>query len=405
MSGVSGVDLHRPCPAGADFLAGNRVLLLENGARFFPALLAAIESATREIALETYIFAADATGLRVVAALAAAARRGVAVRVLVDGFGARDFQQGLNTGLALAAAGAQVEVYRAEVARLKLRRHRLRRLHRKLAVIDGRIAFVGGINIIDDDDTVLRGSRFDYAVQVSGPLVGVIHASMRHLWRLVGWAKLQRRPPGLPGSDCSGQPPAGTMAAAFLMRDNLRHRRDIEEAYLAAIAGARAEVLLASAYFLPGRRFRHALLDAAARGVAVTIVLQGRVEYALQHYATQALYGNLLGGGVRIFEYHAGFLHAKVAVVDGCWATVGSSNIDPFSLLLAREANVAVHDAGFATQLSASLRRALERGATEVALADLQRRSLPARAVRWAAYGLVRLLLGITRYGGNDYRE
>ncbi|MDP1956907.1 MAG: cardiolipin synthase ClsB, partial [Rhodocyclaceae bacterium] len=327
---MTGIDFHRRRPAGADFLADNRVLLLENGTQFFPALLAAIESATHEIALETYIFAADATGLRIVAALAAAARRGVAVRVLVDGFGARDFQQGLNLGLALTAAGAEVEVYRAEAARLKLRRHRLRRLHRKLAVIDGRIAFVGGINIIDDDDAILHGSRLDYAVEVSGPLAGVIHASMRHLWRLVGWAKLQRRPPSLPVSPLAGEAPAGTMAAAFLVRDNLRHRRDIEEAYLAAIAGARAEVLLASAYFLPGRRFRHALLAAAARGVAVTIVLQGRVEYALQHYATQALYGNLLAGGVRIFEYHAGLLHAKVAVVDGGWATVGSSNIDPF---------------------------------------------------------------------------
>ncbi|MDO8958703.1 MAG: cardiolipin synthase ClsB [Rhodocyclaceae bacterium] len=386
-----------------EFLPGNRVLLLENGAQFFPALLAAIESATREIALETYIFADDATGRRIVAALAAAARRGVTVRVLVDGFGARDFQQGL--GLELVASGAEVEVYRAEVARLKLRRHRLRRLHRKLAVIDGRSAFVGGINIIDDDDAILRGSRFDYAIEVSGPLVGVIHASMRHLWRLMGWAKLRRRPPSPPVTPAAGEAPAGTMAAAFLVRDNLRHRRDIEEAYLAAIAGARAEVLLATAYFLPGRRFRHALLDAAARGVAVTIVLQGRVEYALQHYATQALYGNLLAGGVRIFEYHAGFLHAKVAVVDGCWATVGSSNIDPFSLLLAREANVAVRDAGFATQLRTSLQRALDNGTTEIALDDLKRRSLPARVLRWAAYGLVRLLLGITRYGGRDYRE
>jgi cardiolipin synthase len=323
------------------------------------------------------------------------------VRVLVDGFGARDFPQEL--GLTLIASGAAVEVYRAELARLKMRRHRLRRLHRKLAVIDGRVAFVGGINVIDDVSQ--PAPRFDYAVRVVGPLVATIHANVRHLWRLVGWAKLQRRPPSLPAIDWAGEPLVGTTTAAFLIRDNLRHRRDIEEAYLDALAAAHEEVILANAYFLPGWRFRHALREAASRGVAVTILLQGRVEYALLHYATQALYRNLLDGGVRIFEYHAGFLHAKVAVVDDCWATVGSSNIDPFSLLLAREGNLVVQDVGFATQLRVSLQHAIANGANEIALPDIRRRSMLGRAVRWAAYGLVRLLLGITRYGANEYRK
>jgi len=386
-----------------DFLSGNRIDLLETGAEYFPALEAAIDAAACEIHLETYIFADDVTGRYIVDALVAAARRGVTVRLLVDGFGARDFLPGL--GQRLVENGATVEVYRAEVARLKIRRHRLRRLHRKLAVIDGRIAFVGGINIIDDHDSPHPAPRFDYAVRIVGPLVASIHTNMHQLWRLVGWAKLQHRPPRLPVSPCAQDAPAGTMSAAFLIRDNLRHRRDIEDAYLEAIGHARIEVLLASAYFLPGRHFRHALLDAAARGVAVTILLQGKVEHALLHYATQAIYHQLLAGGVRIFEYHPGFLHAKVAVVDGVWATVGSSNIDPFSLLLAREANVVVRDHGFATQLAASLQRAIDNAAHEVVVADLARRSLPARALRWLAYSVVRLLLGITRYGGSDYRE
>ena len=395
---------------GADFLPGNQVDLLETGAAFFPALLAEIAVARCEIHLETYIFAADATGHQVVAALAAAARRGVAVRVVVDGFGAREFPGG--AGRELIAAGVLLDVYRPEVARLAMRRHRLRRLHRKLAVIDARVAFVGGINVIDDLNNgdaatpgEILGPRFDYAVRVRGPLVAQIHASMLHLWRLVRWARLQRRPAGPVPTPCADVAPAGTMAAAFVIRDNLRHRHDIESAYLSALADARDEVLLASAYFLPGRRFRQALLGAAARGVRISIVLQGRVEYALLHYATQALYGPLLAGGIRLREYRAGFLHAKVAVVDGQWATVGSSNIDPFSLLLAREANVLVRDAGFAAQLRASLLRAVQADAGEITGAELERSGLPARALRWAAYGMVRLLLGITRYGGNDYRE
>jgi cardiolipin synthase len=195
------------------------------------------------------------------------------------------------------------------------------------------------------------------------------------------------------------------MQAAFVIRDNLRHRRDIEDAYLAAVENAQTEIVLASAYFLPGRRFRHALREAAKRGVKVIILLQGQIEYALLHYATQALYASLLKSDIRIHEYQAGFLHAKVGVVDDAWATVGSSNIDPFSLLLAREANVVVQDAGFATQLRNSLRLAITEDAVEITHAELKRSTLFARTLRWAAYGLVRLMLGLTRYGGKDYRE
>jgi len=388
-----------------DFLPGNRVDLLENGRDFFPALIEAIAQARCEVCLETYIFADDPASRAVVEALGAAARRGVAVRVLVDGFGARDFPGGL--GADLLAAGVQLRVYRPEVSRLRLQRNRLRRLHRKIAVIDVRIAFVGGINIIDDYNNAGKrstGPRFDYAVAVEGPLVKRIHAQVVHLWQLVGWAQLRRRPPAITPVPCGSDAPAGTTTAAFVVRDNFRHRRDIEEAYLSAIGSAKKEVLMANAYFLPGRRFRHALLDASARGVRVSLLLQGRVEYALFHYATQALYFQLLQGGIHIHEYQSGFLHAKVAVIDDDWATVGSSNIDPLSLLVAREANVVVENADFAGRLRESLRQAIAVHAREIDLDDLDRSGLVVRILRWAAYGLVRLMLGITRYGGADYR-
>jgi cardiolipin synthase len=197
----------------------------------------------------------------------------------------------------------------------------------------------------------------------------------------------------------------GDIEAAFVLRDNLRHRGDIEEAYLDAIESATRDVILANAYFLPGRRFRHALMAAAARGVRVTLLLQGRVEYVMLHYATQALYGSLIAAGVRIVEYRRGFLHAKVAVVDGRWATVGSSNIDPFSLLLAREANVVVRDAGFAANLRDSLERAMIQGGVEIRREDLKRRPLLRRAANWFAYAAVRLAVGLTGYGaGREYR-
>jgi cardiolipin synthase len=141
------------------------------------------------------------------------------------------------------------------------------------------------------------------------------------------------------------------MQAAFLVRNNIRHRRDIEDAYLQAIEQAQCEIILASAYFLPGLNFRHALVDAAGRGVRVVLLLQGRMDQPLLHYASHALYGSFLDAGIEIHEYHKCLMHAKVAVIDGHWATVGSSNLDPFSLLLSMEANVVVDDEGFAKKL------------------------------------------------------
>lgn len=385
----------------ADFLPGNHLTLLESGADYFPALLAAFDAADQEIHLETYIFEDDRTGRAVATALARAARRGIVVRVLVDGFGAREFDAGL--GALLRADGVEVLIYRPETGRLPLRRHRLRRLHRKLAVVDGRIAFVGGINVIDDTNTPHQTPpRFDYAVRIEGPLVPQVHHALRHLWRLVRWAWLGRRPPAPARLTIPAASP-GSMTAAFLLRDNLRHRRDIEHAYLHAISSARHEIILANAYFLPGRRFRQALKQAARRGVRITLLLQGRVEYALMHYATQSLYGQLLAAGIRIIEYRTSFLHAKVAVVDGNWATVGSSNIDPFSLLLSREANIVVRDATFATDLASSLHQAIASGGAEIHAAEFSRRSWPLRLVHYLAYGAIRLLVGMAGYSGRRH--
>ncbi len=382
----------------AKFLSGNLLTLLNSGAEYFPALIKAIDEARHEVHLESYIFEDDATGRAVAQAMSRAARRGVTVRVLVDGFGARDFADRLLPDL--VAAGVQAMVYRPDIARFQLRRHRLRRLHRKLVAVDGKIAFVGGINVIDDLNTPHQiPPRYDYAVRIEGPLLTPIQQALHRLWEIVLWAKLKRRYRLLPAAHKAPEA-RGEQSAAFLVRDNIRHRRDIEEAYLAAIGAAREDIILANAYFLPGRRFRRALHDAVNRGVQVAILLQGRVEYRLLHYATQALYGKLLGAGIRIFEYRRSFLHAKVAVIDCRWATVGSSNIDPFSLLLAREANVVVKDAKFADELRHSLRQAMQNGARELPFDSWKRLPWHSRLLRWASYNLVRVLVGIAGYGG-----
>ena len=386
-------------------VGGNRLTLLTNGEQYFPALVAALDAAREEVFLETYIFADDQTGSLVSDALARAAARGVRVHLLLDGFGARDFAPRHRD--ALAGAGAEVLVYRPDISPWRLRRGRLRRMHRKLACIDSRVAFVGGINIIDDYHTPGQTPpRYDYAVRIEGPLAEEVRAEAARLWSRVSWATFGHRWPGLAAlagrGDVSSPGPATPrpegQRAALVVRDNLRHRNDIEDAYLSLIDSARREIVIACPYFFPGRRFRRALTAAAARGVQVRLLLQGRVEYALLHYASRALYGSLLAAGIEIHEYHRSFLHAKVAVFDRCAACVGSSNIDPFSLLLAREANVFVADVPFAEDLRASLEDAMRVGARAVARRHWKRLPVWLRLRIWLGYGVARLLISVFGY-------
>src|SRR5262249_55419920 len=276
------------------------------------------------------IYADDVIGRRITAALARAVQRGVTVRVLVDGWGARHF---LTRALerSLLDAGVQLLKYRPEIAPWHFRRHRLRRLHRKLGHIDGRLAFVGGINVIDDMNTPRhKPPRVDFAVSVQGPLLADIIHTMQRVRAISELVQLQETDiPLFPEPPRPGR--AGTQTAKFVIRDTLRHRRDIERACLAAIRTAKQEIMIAHSYLFPVIRFRRALIAAAQRGVAVTLLLQARVEFMLLHFASRALYGQLLEAGVTIQEYHRSFMHAKVAVIDSRWATVGSSNIDPYS--------------------------------------------------------------------------
>ena len=374
---------------------GNRIELLQNGAEYFPRLLAAIESARQSIYIEAYIFELDDIGQKVSDALAAAAQRGVSVHLLIDGFGSQAAADLLIAKL--RPKGAKVIVFR-RTRWWRFERRLLRRLHRKVSLFDNRLAFVGGINIIDDyhhpDPEPVRaklGPRFDFAVACEGPLVSAIAFTVTRLWWTVSVLQMKRRPSSRP-QYIEPQPARHGVRAALLLRDNLRNRRTIERAYMDAFAHARHEVLIANAYFLPGKKFRDALCDLAERGVRVRLLLQGLVEYPLQYYAQQALYGDLVKCGVQIYQYTPSYLHAKVAVVDQKWATVGSSNIDPYSLLLAREANVAVYDDAFAKDLQQALEAAIANDSTVVDADACARRSRLRRAMSWVAYQLVRVL-------------
>ena len=379
------------------FIGGNQVSLLRNGTEYFPALERAIDSSITEIQLQCYIFEADAAGVRIADALKRAAQRGVDVCVLVDGFGSKDTPKTFFDDM--RQAGVNLLFYRPNVSPWTLRRNRLRRLHSKVSVIDGTTAFVGGINMIDDMNAPsMIPPRVDYAVQVQGPLVRVIRHRASHLWRWLAWlhwrTHLSVKP--LPGNTQD----AGRMRAAFVFRDNALHRKDIEAAYLAAIKNAKTEIMIANAYFLPGLRFRHALIRASKRGVRVVLLLQANVEFWILKHASKALYAHFLQAGIEIHEYEKSHMHSKVAVIDRQWATVGSSNIDPFSLMLAHEANVVVDDAEFAALLRNDLETALQSGSRQLLPTSWKHKGLLQRTMSWVGYGLMRLLLGIA--GIND---
>ena len=390
--------------------------LLEGGQALFPALVSAFDAAHHWIQLETYIFDFHGAGTEVAEALIRAAGRGVTVQVLVDAIGSGPLPELWKEKL--EQAGVQWCIYSPMTSAFGLLLpERWRRLHRKLCVVDQRLVFCGGINVLDDfydpNHGELSAPRFDFAVAVTGPLAAKATDAMALLWWRVqaGYSARQRhlnaawekfKAAGY-GGRTTGRLPAQKRAlppvrprAALVLRDNLRNRHSIERVYRRAIGQARHEVIIANAYFLPGGKLRRALKKAARRGVRVTLLLQGKYEYFMQYHAARPVYGALLAAGVEIHEYSTSFLHAKVAVVDGRWATVGSSNLDPLSLLLAREANIVVEDRAFAGELSARLRQAIVGHGHHIDPEVYRQRPLGQRIKGWLAYALMRLALLLT---------
>jgi cardiolipin synthase len=389
---------------------GHQVRLLAGGSVYFPELLQAIDSAAVEVRLETYIFEFDASGTLVAQALERAAKRGVATYLVMDGVGTttlpQEWTQRWNQ------AGVHWRQFLPLGRFGLLLPGRWRRMHRKLCVVDGAVAFCGGINVLDDffepGNGPLSSPRFDFAVHIRGPLVNDIHAATVQFWaRLQATRQLRHfhlkeaakfmqqavRPDAPLSATETLQTLHSDVRAALVLRDNVLNRQSIEKVYRKAIAGARHEVTIANAYFLPGRKLRRALTEAAKRGVKVQLLLQGRYEYFMQFHAVRPLYRTLLDAGVEIYEYQPGYLHAKVAVIDGRWATVGSSNLDPLSLQLAREANVIIEDEHFAAELHERLMLAIQQHATRVQEESYANRPLRQRFLDQLAYGLMRIAL------------
>lgn len=349
------------------WIPGNRVRLLENGDAFFPRVLAAIEAARDEVLIETFILFDDKVGQRLHASLVAAARRGVRIDLTLDGYGSPDLPRAFTA--ALVGAGVRLRYFDPKPRLFGLRTNLFRRLHRKIVVVDAHLAFVGGINFSADHLADFGdAAKQDYSVEIEGPAAAAIHAFARTALRAPDG------PHGWEGVEGDAQPAAGNAEVRLVSRDRC-HPTDIEDEYVAVIRDARRRVVIANAYFLPGYRLLHELHHAARRGVEVTLLLQGNPDMPIVANAARGLYPYLLGGGVRIVEYCRRPLHAKLALVDDEWSTVGSSNLDPLSLSLNLEANVSIRDRAFNAFVDQRLQWLIARHCREIGPDDLPPRT------------------------------
>lgn len=336
---------------------GNAFELLENGEAFFPAVFESIAAARRSVLIETFIIFDDKVGRELQRVLVDAGHRGVQIDVTVDGYGTADLPPSYVE--ALVEAGVRLHVFDPQPRRFGLRTNLFRRLHRKIVVVDSEVAFVGGINfgadhLLDTGPT----AKQDYAVRLRGPLVAEIEKDAvrllatgergRSFWRRLRWRRGSAR-----------EHPGGVVAA-WVTRDNDEHTNDIEQHYRIGIRAAKHEITIANAYFFPGYSLLRDLRNAAKRGVRVRLILQGEPDMPAARFAATMLYDYLLSAGVEIHEYCERPFHGKVATVDGQWATVGSSNLDPLSLALNLEGNVMIRDQGFARELQERLNRLVE---------------------------------------------
>lgn len=375
------------------WIGGNRATLLINGEGFFPRVFECLAAAEREILLETFILFEDQVGLALQAALLTTARRGVQIDITVDGYGSPDLSPGFIS--ALTQAGVRVHVFDPSPRLWGYRTNLFRRMHRKIVVIDGVRAFVGGINYSADHLADFGPTaKQDYALEIEGPLVATIHQFARSQLLLGQGARpaprfhLFTRAPDLPLDNTVRA--EGSAEAIFVTRDNRGHKNDIERHYRIAIRGARQRIYIANAYFFPGYRLLRQLRRAARRGVDVRLILQGEPDMPIVKIAARLLYHHLLSAGVKIYEYRERPLHGKIALTDDEWSTVGSSNLDPLSLSLNLEANVIVKDRALNQHMAEHLEQLMHTSCQQILLSDVPETGLWATVRSFFVFHLLR---------------
>lgn len=370
--------LRRPSPGSGDFtwdaeeyVPGNRLTLFVRGSALYAAMLAEIDAARASVSLETYRLGGDETGRAFARSLAAAARRGARVRVIYDSVGSIELQP--ETVTMMRNAGVQLLEYHP-VAPWRPRWAWNRRDHRKILVCDGRVGFVGGMNISDEHAPREAGGLDwpDAHARAEGPAAHELERLFRRVWHKETGRWFETDPP-------AGAPPGAT-AARVVGNHELLNRFAIREAYVNALRAAKSEVAIANSYFIPDWRIRRSLSQAVRRGVSVRVLVPGRSDIASAWYAMRATYSSLLSRGVRIHEWQGEMMHAKAVVVDRRWCAVGSYNLDHRSLRHNLEANLHAVDEAFAADLLAAFKLGLD-GSREIKAEEWSRRPALDRAL------------------------
>ena len=361
-------------------VGAHRITLLKDGPEAFPAMLAAIAEAKKSVCLETYILRDDRTGQSFADALRERASTGVEVNLLYDDWGSSvsdGFIERLRAGGVRVLCFRPVRIFSGNVGSVaKLSR----RDHRKMLVIDGRVVITGGINLSHDNASPYEGGSGwrDTNVRLDGPVAAEFQYFFLRTWRKEGGATLDE-----PRYQLEGRRPD---PAVRIAASNLRGRGlSIREEYRNAILRAKHRIWITNCYFIPTPRLLRALAAAARRGVDVQIMVAGTTDVLAVRMASRALYGRLLSAGVRMFEWQGRVLHAKTAVIDGHWCTIGSSNLDHWSLQVSLEANVIIENRSFASAVEAMFTDDLTH-CEEFTSVHWTRRSSWERAASWAAH-------------------
>ena len=338
---------------------GNRVTLLHDGARAFPSMLAAIRSATREVLLEMYWFGSDRTGRAFADALMERARAGVVVRVIFDAVGCIGTDRRMFSEM--EAAGCVVHEHHPVAPwRARFRWAVLNnRDHRKILVVDGRVAFTGGVNLGDPwaAESEGGGGWRDDMVRVEGPAAIDFRGVFLRTWRRMVRdahaesrgiaARMSARPPA-PSEDDPNELQSDGVGVSVLTTSFRRRRSAIRRFYLEKIRAARRYVYITNSYFAPDWTVRHALASAVRRGVDVRVIVPKVSDVPAVDYAGRRLFDWLLSRGVILYQWDRSVLHAKTAVIDDAWCTIGTYNLDYRSWRLNLEVNAAIEDAGVA---------------------------------------------------------
>ncbi|MBK7864624.1 MAG: cardiolipin synthase ClsB [Archangiaceae bacterium] len=361
-------------------VGSNRVALLKDGYQTFPAMLEALRAAQSTLCIETYILRDDRVGDALASVLIERAYAGVEVNLMYDGWGA-----GVSDAYVTRLRLAGVRVVNFQPVKLlgplgRLLGRLKRRNHRKAMIIDGRIGFTGGLNLSSDYAAVEDGGRGwrDTHVRIEGPAAVQLERMFLITWRKHKGPRLDEQRYVHPET-----PP--DRRVRIIGNEFRKDRKDIRVAYVAAFNAAKRRIHVTNSYFMPPARVLRGLMRAARRGVEVTLILAGTTDVPLVLLATRGLYAKLLRSGVKVYEWQGRVLHAKTAVVDGAWSTVGSANLDNLSLRQNLEVNAVIEDERFGTAMERLFTQDLYQ-CTAITRERLDERSLFDRLLSWLAY-------------------